>query len=636
MRFSPQILDEIRARLPVSQVVARKVALKKKGREYAGLSPFKTEKTPSFFVNDQKGFYHCFASGEHGDIFTFLIKTEGVSFPEAVERLAAEAGVTLPKEPHYNPQRENQRQRLYDLVAAAGEFFQRALYAANARHAREYLERRRLDDGAIRTFQLGYAPNSRTALSEELSKQGFSQQEMIAAGLLIAGDDIPRPYDRFRDRVIFPIHDGKGRMVAFGGRALDPAQPAKYLNSPETPLFHKGALLYNAHRARGPAFETGELVVVEGYMDAIAMHGAGFAGTVAPLGTALTENQLQLMWRMTPEPILCLDGDEAGRKAAYRAIDTALSILAPGRSLRFVFLSDGADPDDLLREHGSAAMRTVLEGARSLVDVLWEREWSAGDWSTPERRAGLEANLRKLVNMVRDESVQSHYRQILRQRLDSAWGGAKSRTSGRTSHSSSQGSRNGYRADRRDGGFRRAGGPASHRPVERTRSLTQSSLVANHSESSLQREALIVRTMLNHPWLIEEYAEVIADLPFTNAALRRLRDGLLSLLAEERDLDSGTIRHQLEQLRLNREVELVERIATHRGDRFADMAADKIEVEAGWKHILELQKQHILRNQLAVAEDEYRSYGTDDAMNRIIEIQRLIAGSSASEALFDD
>ena len=634
MRFSPQILDEIRARLPVSQVVARKVSLKKKGREYAGLSPFKTEKTPSFFVNDQKGFYHCFASGEHGDIFTFLIKTEGVSFPEAVERLAIEAGVALPKEPQYNPQRENHRQRLLDLVAAAGEFFQRALYSDNGRNARDYLDRRCLDDGAIRTFQLGYAPNSRSALSEALSKQGFSTTEMIEAGLLVAGDDIPRPYDRFRDRVIFPIHDGKGRMVAFGGRALDPSQPAKYLNSPETPLFHKGALLYNAHRARGPSFESGELVVVEGYMDAIAMHCAGFHGTVAPLGTALTENQLQLMWRMTPEPILCFDGDEAGRKAAYRAIDTALSELTAGRSLRFAFLGGGADPDDLLREHGSGAMRTVLEGARALVDVLWEREWSAGDWTTPERRAGLEASLRKLVSGIKDEAVQSHYRQIIRERLNNAWGAAKPYAQRRDTTTRANFPQNGPRADRRNAS--RRGGPIDQRPVERTRSLTQSSLVAGHSESSLQREALIVRTLLNHPWLIEEYAETIADMPFTTPALRRVRDGMLSLLAHELDLDSDTIRHQLEGLRLHRDLELVERTTTHRGDRFADKTADKIEVEAGWKHILELQKQHILRNQLTAAEDDYRSSGTDDAMNRIIEIQRLIAGSSATEALFDD
>ena len=296
------------------------------------------------------------------------------------------------------------------------------------------------------------------------------------------------------------------------------------------------------------------------------MHCAGFPGTVAPLGTALTENQLQLMWRITPEPILCFDGDEAGRKAAYRAIDTALSVLTAGRSLRFAFLGQGADPDDLIREHGSGAMRSVLDGARALVDVLWEREWSAGDWTTPERRAGLEANLRKLVNAIKDEAVRSHYRQSLRERLETAWGANKPQARRREPHARAQNGAYGQRPGRRDGP--RRGGAISQRPIERTRSLTQSSLVAGHSESSLQREALIVRTLLNHPWLIEEYAEAIADMPFTTPALRRVRDGMLSLLAHELDLDSDTIRHQLEGLRLNQDMELVERSSTHRGDRF--------------------------------------------------------------------
>jgi DNA primase len=324
MRFNPNFLDEIRARLPVSQVVGRKVALKKAGREYKGLSPFKTEKSPSFFVNDQKGFYHCFASGEHGDIFTFVMKTEGLEFPEAVERLAAEAGVPMPKQPERNVAEEDQRDRLYRLLEASATFFEESLRSWLGADARRYLEKRGLARDTIESFRLGFAPNSRTALTAHLKSKGFAPVDMAAAGMLIAGSDIPEPYDRFRNRVMFPILDLKGRVIAFGGRALEKDVPAKYLNSPETPLFHKGHTLFNAARARSVAHDKDRVIVVEGYMDVVALSEAGFPETVAPLGTALTEDQIKLLWRFAKDPILCFDGDSAGRKAADRGVEVAL------------------------------------------------------------------------------------------------------------------------------------------------------------------------------------------------------------------------------------------------------------------------------------------------------------------------
>ena len=348
MRFSPNLLDEIRSRLLVSQVVGRKVALKKSGREFRGLSPFKTEKSPSFFVNDQKGFYHCFASGEHGDIFTFLMKTEGLEFPEAVERLAAEAGVAMPKAAERNVEQEDQRERLYRLLEASAAFFEDNLRAGIGSEARAYLERRGLARETIQAFRLGFAPNSRSALSAHLKGKSFSAADMATAGMLISGDDIPEPYDRFRNRVIFPILDLKGRVIAFGGRALDKEAPAKYLNSPETPLFHKGHILFNAARARAAAHDKNRVIAVEGYMDVVALAEAGFTETVAPLGTALTEDQLKLLWRFAPEPLLCFDGDSAGRKAADRAVEIALPSVKPGYSVAFAFLPDGLDPDDLI------------------------------------------------------------------------------------------------------------------------------------------------------------------------------------------------------------------------------------------------------------------------------------------------
>ena len=357
MRFPPSLLDEIRTRLPVSQVVARKVALKRAGRELKGLSPFKQERTPSFFVNDHKGSWFDFSSGQNGDIFKFVMLTEGLSFPEAVERLAEEAGLPMPKAGPREVEQEDERTRLHALLEASVRFFEAQLAAGGGTEARRYLERRGLSADTIARFRLGYAPNARSALKEHLAKAGFTAADMVASGMLIAGDDIPVSYDRFRHRIIFPITDIKGRVIAFGGRALDPDAPAKYLNSPETPLFHKGAILYNAHGARTAAHDQGRIIVVEGYMDVIALAQAGFAHTVAPLGTALTEDQVRLLWRMVPEPILCFDGDAAGRRAAFRAVETVLPHLKPGFSVQFAFLPDGLDPDDLIRQHGAAAFQ---------------------------------------------------------------------------------------------------------------------------------------------------------------------------------------------------------------------------------------------------------------------------------------
>ncbi|MGE0024789.1 MAG: DNA primase, partial [Hyphomicrobium sp.] len=573
MRFSPHLLDEIRARLPVSHVVGRKVSLKRKGREYVGLSPFKMEKTPSFFVNDQKGFYHCFASGEHGDIFKFVMATEGLSFPETVERLAEEAGVALPKPDARDEAREDQRTRLLALMEESAKFFETALAGSGGGDARRYIEKRGLKRETLAQFRIGYAPNSRSALKDHLAKAGYTLEEMTLSGMLIApearlrrdGEDIPVAYDRFRHRVMFPIGDMRGRIVAFGGRALDPDQSAKYLNSPETPLFHKGHLLFNAHRARGPAHDKERVIAVEGYMDAISLAEAGFTETVAPLGTALTEDQLQLLWRLSAEPILCFDGDSAGKRAAFRAVDTALPHLKPGASLMFAFLPDGLDPDDLVRQQGPAALDAALGRARPLIDVLFEREWGQSDWSTPERRAGLEKTLRDLIGRIADESVRAHYQQALRERLAAAWGqrgggrqGPGNQGSGSQGAWTGSGGRSGtgsWRAPAGGGQWPRSGGGSAvgrqilaRRPlptalgqgIERpnpSSSLRKSALVAAADSAPPYREALLLKVLLNHPWVIEEQAEAIAALPFTSTALSRLRDAILSAQAVNNSLD---------------------------------------------------------------------------------------------------
>src|ERR1700738_3047161 len=359
MRFTPQFLDELRARLPVSEVVVRRVKLKKAGREWKGLSPFQQEKSPSLTVNDQKGFYHDFSSGKHGDIISFLMETEGVAFTEAVERLAAMAGVPLPAAPPDAARHEQRRKTLYDVMELSAKFFADTLASRHGARARGYLADRAISAATQLQFRIGYAPGGpgeRFALKEYLGAQGIPTEDMVEAGLLVGGDDIPVPYDRFRDRVMFPITDIRNRVIAFGGRALEKRAQAKYLTAPETPLFHKGDNLYNLAPARQASHNGNALVVVEGYVDVIAMVGAGFPGSVAPLGTALAETQLSLPWKMADEPILCFDGDKAGQKAAWRAADLALPLLKPGKSLRFALLPEGQDPDDLARTSGRGAI----------------------------------------------------------------------------------------------------------------------------------------------------------------------------------------------------------------------------------------------------------------------------------------
>jgi DNA primase len=517
MRFPPSFLDEIRQRLPVSEVVGRRVKLKKQGREWRGLSPFNAEKTPSFYVNDQKGFYHCFSSAKHGDIFRFLMETEGLSFPEAVEQLAGQAGLAMPKVTAEEVQRAEKAKTLYDVMEMAAMFFEAQLQDRAGAKARGYLAGRDLRAPTQVRFRLGYAPPERFALKEHLGSRGVPVGDMIAGGLLVHGDDIPVPYDRFRDRVMFPITDHRGRVVAFGGRAMEKDVPAKYLNSPETDLFHKGSLLYNAFAAREPAHKANRVIAVEGYVDVIAMVMAGIGETVAPLGTALTEGQLELLWRMAPDPVLLFDGDKAGRRAAYRAVDIALPLLKPGRSLLFAALPEGQDPDDLIRSAGREAMDAVLAQAQPLASMLWQRESEAGVFATPEKRAALEARLAEVVATIGDESVRRHYRDDVFGRLSDLF-----RPMQRERRGPARG---------QGGGFRGGGAFAvpDHRPSP---GLATSALVRGPRAALPMREALILNALLNHPWLMDGAEEAIAGLDLRHPQAESLKTALLDLHAQ--------------------------------------------------------------------------------------------------------
>jgi DNA primase len=436
MRFPPSFLDELKARLQVSDVVGRRVKLKKAGREWKGLSPFQQEKSPSFTVNDQKQFYHDFSTGKHGNIFDFVMETEGVSFPEAVERLASLAGLPLPRTSREEEQREERAKSLFDVMELATKYFEQNLASNVGALARGYLSDRAIAPSTNVEFRLGYATANRFGLKEYLGSKGVPVADMIETGLLIAGDDIPVPYDRFRDRVMIPIHDQRGRVIGFGGRALKSDVQPKYLNSPETSIFHKGSVVFNFHRAREPAHKIGSVVAVEGYMDAIAIYQAGIKSVVATMGTAFTEEQIGTLWRLSPEPVICFDSDRAGIAAAYRSIDRILPLLTVGRTFRFVFMLEQKDPDDLIREKGVEAFKNVLAGSLPMWDVLWGREIADTDVRTPDKQAALEQKLYGLIRTIKDPNIHKAYFRTCRMQLANLfWQVGKSKGAKETSPS---------------------------------------------------------------------------------------------------------------------------------------------------------------------------------------------------------
>ncbi len=623
MRFSPEFLDELRARLPVSEVVGRRVKLKKSGHEWRGLSPFNKERTPSFFVNDQKMAWFDFSSQKNGSIFDFVMMTEGLSFPEAVERLAAQAGMALPEVSREEDVRAQHRKTLHDVLELAAKFFEATLAGRAGAKGRGYLADRGLDAATQLQFRLGYATSERFALKEHLGAQGIPVEDMVEAGLLVAGDDIPVPYDRFRDRVMFPIGDLRGRVIAFGGRALDREAQAKYLNSPETPLFHKGGTLYNIAAARAAAHKGATVIAVEGYVDVIAMVRAGFEATVAPLGTALTADQLALLWKLADEPMLCFDGDAAGRRAAYKALDVALPLLQPGKSLRFATLPDGNDPDDLVRSGGRAAIEDVLAGATPLVHMLWMRETEAGGFDTPERRAALEARLGAIMTGIGEELVRRYYRREFQGRLRSLFEGDEPggrRAPGRGGRfpqgrnprllGGSPGGSFGGSMGRQAGG---RGGPQRPRPtgialgggpyLVSSPQLAASPIHRGDRVAISRREALILQTALNHPWLLHDHLEDIAEVEFRFAEAEKVKVALIDIVAHGGAPDRESLAAELARRGLAEQVGRIEKAITTASVWGARPEAAAPDVLMTWKQLIALHRQwHSLIKELKDAE----------------------------------
>ena len=628
MRVPPSILDEIRARLPVSAVVARRVKLVRAGREFRGLSPFNAEKTPSFYVNDQKGFYHCFSSGKHGDIFRFLMETEGVNFPEAVEKLAAEAGVALPQSTPEAEEREAARQGLHEVMELAAVYYQAQLASPAGLEARRYLVSRDLRPETQAQFRLGFAGSGRFALRDHLAGKGVDRQAMIETGLLISGDDIAVPYDRFRDRVMFPIADRSGRVIAFGGRALASDAQAKYLNSPETALFHKGATLYNIQAARKFAHDTGTVIAVEGYVDAIAMTRAGLPHVVAPLGTALTEDQMGLLWRMAEEPILCFDGDRAGRKAAWRALDVALPQLAPGRSLRFVFLPEGQDPDDLLRNAGAEALRAAVDRTLGFADVLWARELEREPLDTPERRAGFEKRLRDLVQQIRDETVKRNYLSEFRQRLQTI---NAPRGDGARRNPGQRGGVYGRNALPARQGYGRQIEPPNLKtlPLSNSVALQRSPLLQSRQTAVPQREIALVLAAVHHPSIPLLDIELFSGLEFENAEIARLQRAVANCVAQDPEITGPVLIDRLTSKGFGQVLLRLETMLdpTH-GWVLAE--AELTHATRAWRQAADLQgRLPTLKAELAEAIADYDD--TEDGYARIRDLRERLSAVFAGE-----
>ncbi len=642
MRFTPQFLDELKSRLPVSEVVGRRVKLQRSGRELKGLSPFNKEKSPSFFVNDQKEAWFDFSSGKNGSIFDFVMLTEGVTFPEAVERLAQMAGVALPKVSHEDQQRDARRKTLHDVMELAAKFFETTLAARTGAKARGYLADRALTPATQMKFRLGYASSERFALKEHLGSHGIPVEDMIEAGLLIAGGDIPVPFDRFRDRVMFPIADIRGRVIAFGGRAMEKDAPAKYLNSPETPLFHKGHTLYNIAAARQASHDGAPVVVVEGYVDVIAMVTAGYAAAVAPLGTALTEDQLALLWKMADEPVLCFDGDKAGVRAAYRAMDIAMPRLKPSKSLKFALLPNGQDPDDLLRTAGPEAVVEVIEAAKPLAAMLWSFMTEGHEFDTPERRAALEARINEVTTAIADESVRKYYRQDFQERLRQFFAPAQSQRGGGNPRE-----RGGNWRDRQASGGRGEWQPrfGAKRPEVGTRNTPYVVVSQQMASSPLHRgartavplrEALILQAAINYPWLLHDHLEELSHLEFRYPDAERLKAALIDIAAHAAAADSEAIKAELAARGLTEITERIEAAITTSSVWGSRPEAAAEDVLVTWQQLVALHRQwQTLTKELKDAELALGHEASEANYLRLRDVKTRLETMDGTEALIE-
>ena len=526
MSLTPQWLDELRNRVSLSGVIGRSIRVQKAGREFKACCPFHNEKTPSFTINDEKGFYHCFGCGAHGDVIRWMTDHQGLPYIEAVKELAAQAGMDMPEMDRQAAQRAQAAKSLHDVMQAAQDFFVASLKAPEGERARAYLASRGFPERIAREFGFGYAPDSRTALKEALGQ--FPESMLIEAGLQIVVEG-KTPYDRFRGRLMLPIADQRGRIIAFGGRILsaEKTDAPKYLNSPDTPLFDKGRTLYNLHRAAPAARSSARIVVVEGYMDVVALAAAGIAEAVAPLGTALTEHQIERLWRVIECPTLCFDGDAAGQRAAMKAVTRALPLLRPGHSLRIVTLPDGMDPDDVVKKRGRDAMLDLLGTARSLVEVLWEGERDAAPLTTPEDKAGLKARLLAHCDSIAHPDIKTLYRRELLDRFGELAFARRERPAF---------------TPRQGGTFQPRQGRGPWKPAPPPLPAATASRLSQKVGSGDALLAAVLAGLVVHPAALARHGEALARIHPAHAGMAALLDALLAFAESGAPLESAALR----------------------------------------------------------------------------------------------
>jgi DNA primase len=605
--LTPQWLDELRSRITLSTLIGRTVKITRAGREYKACCPFHNEKTPSFTINDEKGFYHCFGCSAHGDAIRWMTDQRGLSFMDAVKELAAEAGMEVPAADPRAAKKAEEQASLRDVTQAAADWFTQQLGSSNGAPAREYLAKRGISEATRKAFGFGLAPESRSALKEALKK--FPTAMLVEAGMLIAVDD-KEPYDRFRGRLMIPIRDARGRVIAFGGRILGDGEP-KYLNSPDTPLFDKGRTLYNLDKASPASRQTNRIIVVEGYMDVIALAEAGIADAVAPLGTALTENQLGMIWRMVPVPVLCFDGDSAGQKAAMRAAMRALPMLRPGFSLAFATLPPGQDPDDIVRARGATGFTEILEDAQPLVERLWGHEVAAGPLTTPEERAALKTRLLAHADAIEDADVRHHYREAFRERLDALFA-RKQPERGHRQPWTPNPPRGGF-----GGGGRRFGpDPRLQPPADETRSIGKAGISAPYI-------AALIGGLLRYPEALRRNEEALTRLPIGDPGDAELLGIMLDSAMCREGLDCEGLLAILEPMKVyNRATTLLRADGMHfsfnRGLESSDEAAAARETALRDldEYIGVLVTQPEIRERLAQATADFQRTMDDEGLAR--------------------
>ncbi len=578
--ISPRFMEELRSRLTLSDIVGRKVRLSRAGREFKGCCPFHNEKTPSFYVNDDKQFYHCFGCGAHGDAIGFAMQHDNKSFIEAIEELATEANMEVPKQSPQDVKKAKEEKSLYALMEDATKWMEAQLRDPSNKEAYRYVSDRGMSEQELNNFRIGYAPADRQAVRKAMQALDYTDSQMIEVGILRAGKQGREPYAFFRERIMFPVPDRRGRVVAFGGRILPehlrPSDqgdytPAKYMNSSETPLFHKGSQLYGEPRARQAAIDEQDLIVVEGYVDVMACVKAGYSGAMAPMGTALTEDQIMVLWKMIPQsrkiPILCFDGDNAGRRAAARACERILPLLKPDHSAKFAFLPDGQDPDSLVNAQGKKALENVIESAIPLVDFIWMYHTTGQKFETPEARAGLSKTLESEVLRIADREIQHYYRQAFREKVNKAFA-------------------QNYQKNQR-GGQRGAKFIPYKKRVEQP--------VAQMKRPSFSKQRLIaqilIASILNHPSLFDRVEEDLGRLDVQEPRLNALRQAALGHLCDTPEISRDDLVRQLMNDGFESEMRgiLCEAVYTHAG--FVRQSSEIEDVHQGWQQALDVFHQ---------------------------------------------